>query len=145
MKHLHIEVRALNGNCLKPEKREQKSGPLRLRCKQVLPHLVRARGGGGARSFVWLMREAVQRIVHDQLTTCKGVILEKLTVTQLAMKFTAFMEPRGSLSFSQKAASGPYPQQEESRPHLPTHSLKIIAIFRRLSRSTKFIQFRGPL
>jgi hypothetical protein len=30
------------------------------------------------------------------------------------------MEPEGSLPYSQQPAAGPYPEPDESSPHLPT-------------------------
>jgi hypothetical protein len=40
-------------------------------------------------------------------------------VAQL-VKFYDFIEPEGSLSCSQEPATGPYPEPNESVPHLPT-------------------------
>jgi len=39
------------------------------------------------------------------------------------------MEPEGSLLFSQKPVIGPYPEPDESSPHLPTHFPKIYSNF----------------
>jgi hypothetical protein len=44
-----------------------------------------------------------------------GYFFGKLIVTQLVKKYPAlFMEPEGSLSCSQKPATGPYPEPAES-------------------------------
>jgi hypothetical protein len=44
----------------------------------------------------------------------------KLVITQLVMQFPTFMEPEGSLPYSQDPTSGPYSDPNESIPHLPT-------------------------
>jgi len=43
-----------------------------------------------------------------------------LIVTQLVKKFPTFMEPWGSLQYSQDPATGHYSEPDESSPHLPT-------------------------
>jgi hypothetical protein len=40
-------------------------------------------------------------------------------MTQVVIKFSAFMKPEGSLSCSQQPATGPYPKPDASSPHLP--------------------------
>jgi hypothetical protein len=54
-----------------------------------------------------------------RLTPGSRVLLEKLTVTQLIKKFTAFMEPDDSLPCSQEPVNGPYPKPDETSPLLP--------------------------
>jgi hypothetical protein len=56
----------------------------------------------------------------NRLTIRSRVILWKLIVTQLAKKFPPFMEPDGSLPCSQQPTAGPYPEPDESSPHLPS-------------------------
>jgi len=51
------------------------------------------------------------------LTPWSRVILEKLTGSQLVKKFTAFIEPEGSLPHSQVPASCPYPEPARSSPY----------------------------
>jgi len=41
-----------------------------------------------------------------------------LIVIQLIKKFSAFMEHKSSLPYLQKLTSGPYPEPDESNPHL---------------------------
>jgi hypothetical protein len=55
------------------------------------------------------------------LSAWSTVLLGKLIMIQLDMKFFIFMEPEDSLPHSQKAALMPYPQPVESTPHW--HSL----------------------
>jgi len=50
------------------------------------------------------------------LTPWSGVIIEKLTVTQLVKIFSHLMEVKGSLPYS----PGPYPEPDESSAQLPT-------------------------
>jgi hypothetical protein len=46
------------------------------------------------------------------------LLFKKLIVTQLVKKYPLFMEPEGSLLFSQKPATGLYPEPtESSSPH----------------------------
>jgi len=44
------------------------------------------------------------------LTPWSRALLEKLVVIQLVKNFSAFMEPEGLISCSQKPAIGPYPK-----------------------------------
>ena len=55
------------------------------------------------------------------LTTCRRVLLEKLTGFQLVKKSPNFMEPEGSLPHLQVPATCPYLEQDESNPcpHIP--------------------------
>jgi hypothetical protein len=55
----------------------------------------------------------------DPLTPWGRVLLQKLTVTQLVEKFPAFTEPEGSLPCSKQPATGPYPDPDETSPHIP--------------------------
>jgi len=48
------------------------------------------------------------------------VLIEKLIIIQLVKKFPHFIETEGSLPYSQELATGPYPEPDESSPHLPT-------------------------
>jgi hypothetical protein len=41
----------------------------------------------------------------------QGGHLKKLKVTELMKNFLPFLEPEGSLPYSQKSTAGPYPQQ----------------------------------
>jgi hypothetical protein len=58
------------------------------------------------------------QLVSRYLTS--GVHLEKLTVTQLVKKFPAFYETLKFITFFTRATTGPYREQDESIPHLPT-------------------------
>jgi hypothetical protein len=53
------------------------------------------------------------------LTSWCRILFEKLIVIQLVKKYAAFfMEPEGSLPYSQKPATGPCPElTESSSPH----------------------------
>jgi len=56
-------------------------------------------------------------LTHSLTPWC-ATLFEKLIVTQLVKKYPFFMEPEGSLPFSQKPAIGPCPGPAESRsPH----------------------------
>jgi hypothetical protein len=61
----------------------------------------------------------------DQPTLWSTVLLAKLTVTQLVMKFSPFMEPEVSLPCSQKPAIGPHPKTDTSSPIFPPYFPKI--------------------
>jgi hypothetical protein len=63
--------------------------------------------------------------LNNQLTPYNRVLLEKLTVTEVAKKFP-FMEPECSLPYSQDPATSPHPETDASSPHLPPYSPKII-------------------
>jgi hypothetical protein len=58
--------------------------------------------------------------LNVKLTPGGTVLLEKLTFTQIANKFPAFIEPKYTIPYSQGHATGPYPKPDESSPHLPT-------------------------
>jgi hypothetical protein len=60
--------------------------------------------------------------VTQLITWWSIVILEKLTVAQLDNNFLVFMKLEGSFRCSQEPASVPYPEPDESSPHV----LKII-------------------
>jgi hypothetical protein len=47
-----------------------------------------------------------------------GIILKKLIVTHLLRKFSALVEPEGSLPFSQQLINGTYTEPVHSTPHL---------------------------
>lgn len=49
-------------------------------------------------------------------TAC-GLTMGQLEVTQLLNKLLIFMEPRGSLHYSQQLASGLYPSPDKSNVH----------------------------
>jgi len=55
----------------------------------------------------------------NQSTTCNRVFLQKLTVTQ-PRNSPPFAELRSSLSCSQEPVIGPYPEPDETTPHLST-------------------------
>jgi hypothetical protein len=55
------------------------------------------------------------------------IILEKITVAYLVKKFPLFVEYVGSLPCSQEPATGPYPEPDESSPHL--HALFLEDLF----------------
>jgi hypothetical protein len=44
------------------------------------------------------------------------VILGQQTVVQAIKNFSAFMESKGALQFSQKPTTGPYPKPDEYNP-----------------------------
>jgi hypothetical protein len=52
--------------------------------------------------------------VWNLLTIEQKDLLEKLIAAQLVKKIPAFMEPDGSLPFSEEPATGPYSKPEES-------------------------------
>jgi hypothetical protein len=52
------------------------------------------------------------------------VLLKMLSVTLLTKISPPFMEPEGSLPFSHKLATGPYPEPVESSPSLTHFSLR---------------------
>jgi hypothetical protein len=56
----------------------------------------------------------------DRPTLWNQVILKKLTLTQLVKKIPHLLWHWCSLLHSQGSATGPYPELDESRPHLPT-------------------------
>jgi hypothetical protein len=60
------------------------------------------------------------------LTPRNRVLLEKLTVAQLVKKFPTFYRTQGSFSYSQKPATGPYPElfsKHSTHTHTHTHTL----------------------
>jgi len=59
---------------------------------------------------------------YVNLTTSSTVLLEKLVVAQLVIKFPPFVEPEGSLLCSQKSTT--YPELDEYRLHPLTFQLK---------------------
>jgi len=59
------------------------------------------------------------RHLTNCVTPLSIILLEKPLITQLVKKFY-FMEPKISLSCSEESTTGPYPEPDASRPHLPT-------------------------
>jgi len=51
------------------------------------------------------------------ITLLCRIFLQNLLLFQLVKKYPGFMEPKGLLSRSEKTASGPYPEPDESSPH----------------------------
>jgi len=63
----------------------------------------------------WIMKLTSRKKCHYLLTPLCRILFEKLIVTQLVKQmFCFFMEPEGSLQYSQKPATGPYPEPAES-------------------------------
>jgi hypothetical protein len=62
-------------------------------------------------------------------------LLQKLIVTQLIKKFSAFLETEGSLPCSQQPATGPCPVPDESSPHFPPYFRKIHSNIKRRDSS----------
>jgi hypothetical protein len=60
-------------------------------------------------------------IITAQPTPWSRALFEKLSGSQLVKKFPAFMEPDGSLPYSQEPATCPCPEPGQSSPcpHIP--------------------------
>jgi len=68
----------------------------------------------------WLFdKEHFIRFATNQPTPWSRVLLDKLTVTQLVKKFSAFYGPKGLSPSSQEPATGPYTEPDAFIPHLP--------------------------
>jgi hypothetical protein len=70
----------------------------------------------------------VSRVVTSNylLTPWCRTLFEKQIVTQIVKKYPDFfMEPEGSLPCTQKSATGPYPEPDESSLPLRSRSLKV--------------------
>jgi hypothetical protein len=76
--------------------------------------------------FVWLQEYkgegcSLFELWKDRkLTTQSKALLEKLIVSQLVQKFSAFYETRRFIIMLTWPATEPYPELNESIPHLPT-------------------------
>jgi hypothetical protein len=99
-------------------------------------------------SFIWvsifsaykaILVFFIYNILH---TPCSRVLLGKL-IGLLSRNSPHFMEPKGSILFSQGSATCPYPQPDESSPHFVNINIHII-----IASKPKFSQwsllFRFP-
>ena len=66
----------------------------------------------------------VDYLLTYSLTPWSRVLLENLTGPRLVKKFLHFMEPEGSLPYSQVPTTCLYPEPDQSTPHPPSHFLK---------------------
>ena len=93
------------------------------------------------------MSRSFSRTFSYSLTPWSRVLLEKLTGSQLAKKFPAFLKPKCSLPHLQVPATCPYPGPDRSSPCPTSHFLKIhlIIILPYMSRSPKWsLSLRFP-
>jgi hypothetical protein len=66
-------------------------------------------------TVLWNKGVHIEKLLPVILTPWCRIFFEKLMVTQLVKQQLAyFMEPEGSLLWSQKSATGPYPEPAES-------------------------------
>ena len=64
--------------------------------------------------ITYSLTHSLTDLLTHSLTPLSGVLLEKLTGSQLVKKFPTFKEPKGSLPHSQVPATYPYPEPDES-------------------------------
>jgi len=62
----------------------------------------------------WIIHRGQNMQWYPVTNSMVSVFLDKLGVTQIVKKIPVFMEPEGSSSYSQKPATGPYPEPAES-------------------------------
>jgi len=90
--------------------------------------LQRLNGTEMAESKVWILRRGLVIQAHSYLgsvwpgiTNSMGQTpLETLVVAHLVKKFPVVYRPQRFITVYKKVATGPYPELDESSPHLPT-------------------------